>query len=155
MNMFIHAQQTLTISRPGKAVFALISDPTKESQWNPTVLRTECLSGQASGVGTRYQETHHVIFRQNTMTFEVVDYQPDSQFGIKTLSGGPLQISQYLLEPLLDAVQVTLSMDTQIPGALRFLAPLLRRWADEEALKSLTRLKQFLENESTKSPSSI
>ncbi|HEY7419566.1 MAG TPA: hypothetical protein VH593_30575 [Ktedonobacteraceae bacterium] len=32
MNVFIHAQQTLTISRSGKAVFALISNPTKESQ---------------------------------------------------------------------------------------------------------------------------
>ena len=150
--MFIQAQQTLTISQPEKVVFALISNPTKESQWNPAVLRTECLSEQPGGIGTRYRETHRVLFRENTMTFEVVTYQPDTQFGTKTLSGGPLQISQYLLEALPDTVRVTLSTAIQIPNVLRFLAPFLRRWADEETLKSLTRLKQFLENETTKSP---
>lgn len=153
--MFIHAQQALTISRPEKAVFALICDPTKEPQWNPAVLRVECLSEPAGGVGTRYRETHRVIFRKNTMTFEVLDYQPGTLFGIKTLSGGPLQISRYLLEALPDTVQVTLSIDIQIPSILRFLAPLLRRFADEEALNSLTRLKQFLENESPQSPPSM
>ena len=146
MNMFIHAKQTVTIYRPGAAVFALISDATKEPQWNPAVLRTERLSEQESGIGTLYRETHRVIFRQNTMTFEVVSYQPDHQFGIKALSGGPLQISQYTLVPHPDGVQVTLSVEIQIPAIFRFLAPLLRRMASEEALKSLTRLKQFLEN---------
>jgi hypothetical protein len=81
------------------------------------------------------------------MTYEVVSYQPDTQFGIKTLSGGPLQISQYTLDPHPDGVQVTLSVDIQVPGLFRLLAPLLRRIAGEETLKSLTRLKLFLEKE--------
>ena len=145
--MFIHAQQTLKINRSEKEVFALISDPTKESQWNPAVLKNECLLEQAGGIGTRYREIHRVLLRQNAMTFEVVNYQPDTNFGIKTLSGGPSQTSQYSLEALPDAVQVTLSIEIQIPGLLRFLAPFLRRLTDEEALKNLTRLKLFLESE--------
>ncbi len=151
--MFIHAHQALAIHQSGAEVFALISDPTKESQWNPAVLKTERLSEQPSGIGTVYQETHHVIFRQNTMTFEVVSYQPDAQFGTKTLSGGPLQISQYTLGSHPDGVQVTLSIDIQIPGLFRFLAPLLRRIAGKGALQSLTRLKLFLENERASAPS--
>lgn len=145
--MFIHAQQTLKINRSEKEVFALISDPTKEPQWNPAVLKNECLLEQAGGIGTRYRETHRVLLRQNAMTFEVVNYQPDTNFGIKTLSGGPSQTSQYSLEALPDAVQVTLSIEIQMPGLLRFLAPFLRRLTDEEALKNLTRLKLFLESE--------
>ncbi|MBA2283936.1 MAG: SRPBCC family protein [Ktedonobacteraceae bacterium] len=147
--MFIHAHQVIVIHCTGAAVFALISDATKEPQWNPAVLKTERLSEQPNGIGAVYQETHRVIFRQNIMTFEVVSYQPDAQFGTKTLSGGPLQISQYTLNPHPDGVQVVLSVDIQIPGLLRFLAPLLRRIAGEETLKSLTRLKLFLENEPT------
>jgi len=147
--MFIHAKQTVTIHRPGAEVFALVSDPTNEPRWNPTVLRTERLSEQPNGVGTVYRETHQVIFRQNTMTYEVVSYQPEDQFGIKTLSGGPLQIFQYTFTPHSEGVQVALSTEVQVPSLLRFLAPLLRRMVGKESVKSLTRLKQFLENETT------
>ncbi|SRR5258708_2920491 len=145
--MFIYAEQTVVIHRPLAEVFALVSDATKESLWNPAVLRTEQLDSKPVGIGTVYQETHRVILRQNTMTSEVVSYQPNQHIGFKSISGGPVQTHMYTLEPQAEGTRITLRSEVQIPGFFGILAPFLRRIAHEQTIKSLAQLKQFLEHE--------
>jgi hypothetical protein len=143
--MPIRAEQDAVIFRPGAEVFALIADPAKESLWNPSVLKTERVSGPPGAAGSVYRETHHLMYRKNTMVFEVVRNDPGREFGIKTSSGGPLQIASYTLDPHPDGVRVTLTTDVFLPAILLFAAPLLRRMARKQAGRSLSRLKVFLE----------
>ncbi|SRR5258708_3991635 len=144
--MFIHAEHTVVIHRHGAEVFALVSDPTQEPLWNTAVLKIEQLSEKPVGIGTIYRETHHVVLRQNAMTIEVVNYQPNQQFGTRSISGGPLQTHLYTLEPHIQGTSITLKDEVQIPAIFCVLAPLLRRIGHEEIIKGLTQLKQFLES---------
>jgi uncharacterized protein YndB with AHSA1/START domain len=145
--MLLQAEHTVLIHRPVAEVFALVADPTQEPRWNPAVLKTEQLSRQHTGVGTVYQETHHVIFRSHTVTFEVSDYQPDGLVGFKS-SSGPVQTHMlYMFQPQTEGTQVTLKGEAEVSGFLRILAPLLRRTTKEQVVKTLGQLKEFLERE--------
>src|SRR5258708_7399158 len=146
--MLIRAEHSIIIRQTVAEVFASISDPTKERQWNPDVIKTERISEQSGGIGTAYRETHHVIFRQNNMTFEVMSYEPDHQFGTRSTSGGPEQTRLYILEEHPEGTQLTLKAAVQISALFSILAPLLRRFGHDEVVKSLPQLKQFLKNQS-------
>ena len=135
------------ISRPAADVFAYVTDPTKLSDWQESVVRAEPSESPAR-VGTRARVTRSVGRREMTMTAEIAELDPPTSWAIRGIDGPVRGNVDGRIEPLDDGARsrVTIELDLQGHGIGKLLVPLfVRRKAQEEMPKNMQALKERLE----------
>jgi uncharacterized protein YndB with AHSA1/START domain len=139
---------TTDIARSPDVVFAYVTDPTKLSEWQESVVRAES-SGMPARAGTKARVTRRVGKREMTMSAELTNLSPPTRWDVRGLDGPVRGDVKGTIEPLDGGARsrVTIELDLHGHGIGKVLVPLfVRRKAGEEMPRNMQHLKQQLEN---------
>jgi len=111
-------ETSTTINKPVDQVFAFITNLDNQKKLSTYITGIE-VSGPLQ-LGTKYQIETTAMGNKNITTNEVVAFEPNKKFGVKTLAAPPASdvTNTYLLEPDGNGTKLTLQMDAVLtpPG---------------------------------------
>jgi uncharacterized protein YndB with AHSA1/START domain len=138
-------ENTVTIRRPPKDVFAFLADFDNIPTWNYAIVETKKTSQGPVGVGTTYRQLRSVP-RRSEEGFQVTVFEPTSRLEIHGDIGPFTATISYLLAPTNDGTRLTNAVDLEsASGALRLTAPLAASKVKTAVAANLDTLKQLLE----------
>ena len=138
---------SVTIHRSAKDVFAYVSEPENQSDWQPGLHEVSHKPGATRGTGST-TEVRKVMGRRVEHTMEIVDFQEDKKIshrGAASSHDGAMERHISLQEIGNGSTRVTLEMDIDTKGALKAAAPVLQRMVQREVDSDLLHLKDILE----------
>ena len=104
-------ESSVRISKPVEQVWAFLTDLENQKKLSSYITGIEL--GEPLKVGTRYKIETTSMGMKNVTTNEVVSFEPNKTFGVKTLAAPPASdvTNTYTLEPDGDGTKLTLLMD--------------------------------------------
>jgi hypothetical protein len=135
------------ISRRPEDVFAYVTDPSRLSEWQESVVSSHAEG--PIGVGCKVVVTRRVGRIERAMTAEMTELNPPRMWRIRGLDGPICGNVDGAIEPLGDGdrSRATISLNLKGYGIGKVLLPLfVRRQAQAEMPKNMERLKQNLES---------
>jgi uncharacterized protein YndB with AHSA1/START domain len=141
--------ESIEISRPPEEVFSYMTDPSRLTEWQESLVSSRLEGGGQPTVGSRVTQTRRIGRGERTMTMEVTEHNPPARFGFRGIDGPVRAIGTGSVEPLDDGARsrVTIEMDFEGHGIGKLLVPLVvRRQAKGELPKNEQRLKERLES---------
>jgi carbon monoxide dehydrogenase subunit G len=120
--------QQFEIGRPVADVFAYVTDPEKLPEWQDTAISATNETGGPLRAGTRLREVRRAPFGKRVeQIVEVATYEPERAFALRIVDG-PLKVDgAYRFEGHGDHTHVDFTADGDVGGALKLVAPLVRR----------------------------
>lgn len=112
-------ETSVRVGKPVEQVWKFISDP--ENQKKLSIYITGIEVTEPLKVGARYRVETTSMGMKNVTTNEVIAFEPNKKFGVKTLAAPPASdvINTYVLEPDGDGTRLTLLMDaTLVPAGM-------------------------------------
>jgi hypothetical protein len=141
----INIGSSIVISRPLGQVFNFISSSANDSDWQYGTLASGQSSGGAARLGTAFGTIGHLVGRRNQSTFEVTEYEPDRQYGYKSLSG-PLHLRTLWMFAAVDGrTELKVSTQASPTNSLRDQETALEKYMQKQLKEDLKRLKSILE----------
>ena len=142
-------ENTVTIQRPTKEVFAFLADFENIPKWNYAIEDTSKTSAGPVAVGTRYRQTRSVPSR-NVESFEVTVFEPASRLAIHGQIG-PFQATiSYELEARAGATRLVNNVELDPSQAMLGLAaPLATPRIKAAVAQNLGELRLILEGSRT------
>jgi len=111
-------ETSTTINKPVDQVFAFITDLDNQKKLSTYITGIE-VSGPIQ-LGTKYKIETTAMGNKNVTTNEVIAFEANKKFGVKTLAAPPASdvTNTYLLEPDGSGTKLTLQMDAVLtpPG---------------------------------------
>jgi len=139
---------SVEISRSPEDVFAYVTDPTRLSEWQESVVRSKS-SETPPRQGTRAEVTRRIGRREMTQSAELAELNPPTSWVVRGLDGAVRGDVDGRIEPLDDGARsrVTIELDLQGHGIGKLLVPLVvRRKAQDELPRNMQKLKERLES---------
>jgi len=112
-------ETSVKINKPVGQVWAFLTDLENQKKLSTYITGVEV--SEPLKVGTRYKIETTSMGHKNVTTNEVVAFEPNKTFGVKTLAAPPASdvTNTYVLEPDGDSTQLTLLMDaTLVPAGM-------------------------------------
>lgn len=141
----IHIISNTQIYQPIKRVFDFISTPENDFQWQYGTLVSARVSGSCAGLGACFQSTGHFMGHRVQSTFEVIEYEPNSRYGFKSLSGPLLSFTSYALDIDKGRTQVKLSIQANIINLIELNENILEKKMKRQLKEDLAMLKNIME----------
>jgi carbon monoxide dehydrogenase subunit G len=137
-----HYRASIDIQRPRDDVFAYLSDFSTTREWDPGVVETERLNGQAVGVGTEFRLVAEFLGRKNELIYRIVEY--DRPHAVTLLGENATVVSRdrITFADVPEGTRVTYDADLALKGLLRIADPVLAlafKRVGERALVGLRR----------------
>jgi uncharacterized protein YndB with AHSA1/START domain len=141
----IHLEMSTMIYRPIQQVFDFVSTPENDFQWQYGTLATARLSEGASQKGTAFRSVGHLMGHRIQGTFEVIEYEPNSEYGFKSLSGPLHSQTSYTFEKANGGTKITMSTRAHVVDFYQMNERHLGRNIKKQLKENLTLLKGLLE----------
>lgn len=141
-----------TIGAPVGAVFDLIADPVNYTRAVPQITKVEFLTGQRSGVGTRFRETRKMGSRDAATELEVTEYVTNERVRMVSDAGGTIWDSVFTVTPTGDGgtTKLDLVMEARPHRFLaRVVVPLTRGIVARAVAGDMDAVKAYLEDVQT------
>ncbi len=138
-------EQSVVINRPIEEVFAFVTDMEKSSQWMSELVEAKQTSEGPVGVGTTYMAVATPLGRRAESTQDVVEYEPNSKFAIKSTSGPVASRDEYTFEAVAGGTKVTRVATAEMGGFFRLAEPLVARMMRRQFKTNFANLKDLLE----------
>lgn len=137
---------TLDIDRPSGEVFAVISDFSRNPEWQRGMKSAYWTSDPPIRVGSTYQQVARFLGRDVVTNFEVVSFEPGRSITIKSReSSFPITVTRSV-EPLgPDRTRVSAEIFGEPGRFFRLFGPLLRVMAERSVRGDYARLRRLLE----------
>ena len=135
---------SVEIKRPVEEVFAYLTDPANETEWNSAVLECRAETPGPIRVGSKIHVLSSILGRRSESTYEVTALVPNKKYVHKTNSPFPVEAT-YLAEPTADGTKVTLEGVAEPGGFFKMAEPLLGRIANRQIQAQLDTMKELLE----------
>jgi len=102
------------IDKPIGLVFDFVSAPENNVKWQYGALQTSALAKGLGKAGMLFRSIGHLMGRRNLGAFEVTEFEPNSKFSFKSVSG-PLQTrTSYTFEKTKSATKVNMSTRAKV-----------------------------------------
>ena len=137
------AENSVVIERPRSEVFAFVADHENDPKWRPGVVDIKRASGEGQGA-VYTQGVQGPMGKRIDADFEVTAYQPDTLLAFRTLAGPVQPEGSYRFEEVDGATRVTFSLNAQLRGAQKLMAPMVGK-AMRTQVAALDDLKRVLE----------
>jgi uncharacterized protein YndB with AHSA1/START domain len=134
--------QTFEVERPPDAVFAVLTDPDRLHEWQPTTVGVRRTATGPLSQGEVFEETHKAGPRRLDSTFRCVAYEPPRAFALEAVDGPVKFDGRWELAGRDGATTVTFTGTGEAP---RLLAPLMRRALDRRFRSYHAKLKGLVE----------
>ncbi len=132
------------------AVFELLADMAELHQWNPNVRSSQRITGDRFEPGSRYESTIARGPMRMTARSELVTVEPGRKVQYEGSIAGFWSIDSLTFEPSGDGTRITFHNETQTPGWLRPLIPLLNAAFQRQAKRAVEGAGRYLANDSPK-----
>jgi uncharacterized protein YndB with AHSA1/START domain len=133
------------IDRPIEEVFAFVTDPEKMSLWMSDLVEAKQTSEGPVGVGTTASAVANPLGRRIESTQDVVEYEPNRKFAIKSTSGPVASEDQFTFESIGSGTKVTRVTEAELGGFFRLAEPLVARMLRRQFETNFANLKDRLE----------
>ena len=144
----VKIEVSTVINRPLEEVFAFMSNPENDPQWQSETSETELTSQGPVGVGSTYRDVGFFLGRRIESVYEFTEFEPNKKFSLKTTSG-PLPIEATIsYEALEEGTQVNFLAQGEVGGFFKVAEPLVSRMAQRTWVANYANLKDLLETES-------
>ena len=145
MNTF---ENTVTIRRAPREVFAFLADFQNLPKWNYAIEQTVKVSPGPDGVGATYRQTRSLP-RRGEEDFEVTVFDPPRRLAIYGQIGPFRARISYLLEAADGGTRLTNSVELEPPTALGLPARLAAPRIKAAVARNLGKLKLIMEEPAT------
>ena len=133
------------ILRPVWEVFAFITSPENNPQWQYGSLISEQSSVGGMRVGTVFSSFGHFMGRRIQSNFEVTEFEANKGYGFETISG-PIQLqTSYSFEAIKNGTNLFVFSLINPGGFFKLIDPIVARVARKQFKENLTTLKELLE----------
>ena len=141
----VRVQARQTIDRPPEQVFRYVATEhfKNHPRWDPSIVELTQTSPGPIGAGATARLVRVDQGKRVEGTVEVVAYEPDRCFAA-VARFGPFVLRQRAdFEPVgADRTRLTLTIDTEAAGLMRFLLPLFKRTFARTMAQSLQRIEE-------------
>lgn len=140
--------ETIEISRRPEDVFSYMTDPSRQTEWQESLVSSRLEGGGPAAVGSKVTQTRRIGRMERKMTMEVTEVSPPRRFAFRGIDGPVRAIGGGTVEPLEGGAQsrVTTQLDFEGHGIGKLLIPLVvRRQARKELPRNQQKLKERLE----------
>ncbi len=138
-------EQSVVINRPTEEVFAFVADIEKMSQWMSELVEAKQTSEGPMGVGTTANAAANVLGRRAESIQEVIEYEPNSKFAIKSTSGPVASKDEFTFESVAGGTKVTRVTEAELGGFFKLAEPLVARMLKRQFETNFANLKDLLE----------
>ncbi len=139
----VRFELTVDVRRPPSEVFAYLTDMANLPQWQSSAI--EASTDGPMGVGTHVTEVRKFLGRRMESTLEVTEYEPDSEFSLKTLSGPvPFEV-HHTLRAENGGTKLTFVGEGEPGGFFKLAEPLVAKQAERQFKGDFETLKDLLE----------
>jgi hypothetical protein len=152
MKLGIHAETV--IDRPAAEVFAIVAVDhcTNHPRWDPSVVRIDPPAGGVMALGARLDIVRRTLGREETLTFEVTEWEAPSRMTITTRSANfDLSLASDLEALGGGRTRLVLNAMARISGPRVLLVPVMKAKFGAEIRLNLVRIKRFVETETVAS----
>jgi uncharacterized protein YndB with AHSA1/START domain len=139
---------SIEIARPPDEVFAYLMDPSRQAEWQESLVSARTEGPGPPTVGSKLITTRKVGRGERTMTMELTDLSEPRSWAARGIDGPIRALVNGAVEPLDDGARsrVTIELDFEGHGIGKLLVPLVvRRQAQQEMPRNMGNLKQRLE----------
>jgi hypothetical protein len=133
------------INRPIRQVFDFVSTPENDFQWQYGTLASARLSKGISKMGTFFRSIGHLLGRRNLSTFEVTEYEPNTKYGFRSLSGPVHSQTLYTLEMADGGTRITISTRAHVVDLFQMDERIFGKKIKKQLRENLILLKDLLE----------
>ena len=133
------------IYRPIKRVFDFISTPENDFQWQYGTLASTRMPESKAGLGGCFQSTGLIMGHRYQGTFEVTEFEPNSRYGFKSLSGPLQSFTSYALDIVRGSTEVKLCMQANVVHWMTSNENVLEKKMKKQLKENLAMLKTILE----------
>jgi uncharacterized protein YndB with AHSA1/START domain len=141
--------ESIEISRRPEDVFSYITDPSRFTEWQESVVSARLEGGGPPALGSRVTQTRRMGRVERTMTMEVTEHSPPRRWAFRGIDGPVRAVGKGTIEPLEDGARsrLTVELDFEGHGIGKLLVPLVvRRQAQRELPRNQQKLKERLES---------
>ncbi len=137
-------EHSVEISVPPREVFAFVSDPLNDPEWESALLSGQTLGGPVEP-GSKLTQLRKLLGPRFESTAEITHLEPDSRIDVRGTSG-PLPFEgSWSFEPAGAGTLVTFTGEIQGSGLREAAEPALARVLEADARVGLEDLKDALE----------
>jgi polyketide cyclase/dehydrase/lipid transport protein len=136
---------SILIERPIKQVFDFISTPENDFQWQYGTLATASLPKARGTLQTFFRSIGHLMGHRNLSTFEVTEYEPNQNYGFKSLSGPVHSCTSYTLKNINGRTRLRIYIQASAPNFFKITEKLLGMTMKEQLEGNVAMLKEILE----------
>jgi len=133
------------IYKPIGQVFDFVSAPENDFQWQYGTLESSALAKGLSIAGTFFQSIGHLMGRRNLSAFEVTEYETNSKFGFKSITGPLRSHTSYTFEETHGVTKINLSMQANVVDFFQVNEGKLEKNMRKQGRENLASLKNLLE----------
>jgi hypothetical protein len=133
------------IYRPIKQVFDFVSVPENDFQWQYGTLAAASLPDGVSKIGSFFRSIGHLLGRRNQGIFEVTEYEPNTKYSFKSLSGPLHSQTSYTFEVSKGSTRISISTQAQVVNFFQMNERLLEKKMKKQLKENLALLKDVLE----------
>jgi uncharacterized protein YndB with AHSA1/START domain len=138
-------ESSVVINRPLEEVFAFVTNPEKMTQWMAELVEVKQTSEGSVGVGTTFSAVAKPLGRRAESTQEVVEYEPNGKFAIKSASGPVASQDEYTFESVAGDTKLTRVVEAEMGGFFKLAEPLVVRMMRRQFKTNFANLKDLLE----------
>jgi hypothetical protein len=136
----------IVINRPRPEVADYAVDPDNATAWYANITKVEWKTARPLAVGSRFAFVASFLGRTLAYTYEVVDFEPDRRFVMRTAEGPfPMETVYEWADVQAGATRMTLRNRGEPSGFAGIAAPMLSLAMKRATTKDLRRLKANLE----------
>lgn len=133
------------IRQPIEKVFEYVTNVEHHAQWQTATLEDKILSEGPLGMGTTIHHVGKFLGRRIENTSEVTEYEPNTNFAYKTVSGSLPVEMRYRFESVEGGTRLTLTAGGETGRFFKLAEPIVARSAKRLLDEDLIRLKNILE----------
>ena len=142
----IKVTASIVIYRPLAQVFDFVSAPANDFEWQYGTLASGQISQGEAGVGASFRTIGHLMGQRMHRTFEITEYEADSRFGFRSLSGPLESHTLYRLETANGSTRIDVSTQAMAVNALQMRESDLAKHMQKQLREDLALLKSLLES---------
>ncbi|MBJ7353372.1 MAG: SRPBCC family protein [Thermoleophilaceae bacterium] len=130
-----HYKATVHTELPPAQAFDLMANFANAQDWDPATLESHQLGDAPVDVGSRFELTMEIFGRENSIVYEVVEYDAPSRVVLRGENAGSVSIDEIAVAPHESGSAVTYEATVTMKGAYKvigpFFAPVFKKMGDE------------------------
>ncbi len=141
-----HVKHSILINRPIEQVYAFVSDPHNDTQWQTGIVEATVVGDGPIAVGTQVRGARTFMGKKLEALLEIISLQPNHTVSLKSIKAPFPFTTTYTFASEGGATRVNAALDMEATGFFKLAEGMLSSSANKEMEQSLATLKSKLEH---------